>query len=495
MNALFLLPLLFPPLAPFPRAVEDGNTPREGSQRRDGCPTRYEKTLAPGVTLTQELLPEGAEGGPQVVSVVKVAPGVGVRAALGQGRVWGLDATSGRETVSNLAKRTGALVAVNAGFFPFLGNPIGLHVEDGELVTEPQLSRASLVIDEKGRASVGAFTWSGSVEGRPLHALNRKPGKGNELLLFTPKFFERTLKTPERFEAVLSGAPSPLRPGSKFVGKVESVSEGGETPLSPGTVVLSAGGESASWLREKATPGTELTVDLAVAPVAGDSIDVAQIRHAVTGAGRLLKGGRPALSLPAEKLQPSFSTTRHPRTAAGVAEDGSVLLVTVDGRQTGLSRGMSLAELTALLQRLRAVDAVNLDGGGSTALAIHGGIVNSPSDAAERPVADMLVVGQSSAADEAPLPGPLKPLTVGEKFAFAPPEKTESGVWSQSGGAGFIDQSGLFTALRPGKATIRFTTAHKRFVATIAVTPPLAPSKTEIGRGEAKGRRPLRRGV
>ncbi len=488
MNVALLIALAFCPLPPSNGGTAPYLSPITGgwgarTSRGPGgkaCATqRTERTLAPGVVLVQEITPDGSDDGPQVVNVVRIAPGVGVSAALGQGRVWGLDATSGRETVSGLAQRTGALVAMNAGFFPFLGNPIGLHVEGGEIVTEPQLTRASLVIDEAGKASVAAFVWSGSVsvgsESKPMNGLNRKPGKGNELLLFTPKFFEKTLKTPERVEVSLSGVPSPLRPGSTFVGRVETVSESGDAPLTEGTVVLSAGGDLTTWLKEKATIGTELTVNLGVTPTPGDTLDVSKIRHAVTGAGRLLKSGKPALDLAAEKLKPDFSTTRHPRTAAGVTQGGTILLVTVDGRQKTLSRGMSLPELTALMQRLGAVDAVNLDGGGSTALAIFGGIVNAPSDASERPVADMLVVGSGAIkGTEIPLPGPTKPLTVGEKFAFSTPvgAKPENSTWSQLGNVGFLDQNGIFTALRPGKAIIRLNANGKLYVSSVTVMQP-----------------------
>ncbi|MGC4046173.1 MAG: phosphodiester glycosidase family protein [Armatimonas sp.] len=463
-----------------------------------GEPEHYERPLVPGVTLVQEVTPQDNAGGPLTINVVRVAPGTEVRAALGGGKVWALDSTSGRETVSGLAQRTGALVAINAGFFPYLGNPIGLHVEDGDLVTEPQLNRGSLVVTESGQATVAVFQWKGTVsigeESKMLHGLNRKPGKGNELLLFTPRFFERTLKAPERVEVVLSGAPSPLRPGSKFTAKVESVNEsGGETPLAAGTVVLSAGGESATWLKEKATVGAELTIDLAVTTQTGDTLDPTTIRHAVTGAGRLLKNGKSVLNLKAEGMAASFSTTRHPRTAVGVTTDGTVLLVTVDGRQPLVSRGASLPELTAIMQHFGAVEALNLDGGGSSAMSVFGGVVNSPSDPAERAVADMLVVGQTPAPmQELPLPTPSKPLVAQEKYTFALPNDVNPNVavWTQKGNTGFLDQGGVFTPVRAGKATIRVRVGDTLYTGTFPVkpsaTPSLLPKKSDEDEDKAK---------
>lgn len=79
----------------------------------------------------------------------------------------------------------------------------------------------------------------------------------------------------------------------------------------------------------------------------------------------------------------TFVTDRHNRTALGIRPDGTVILVTVDGRAKEAA-GMSLNELIATMHYLGCVDAVNLDGGGSTTLWVKGqpnnGVVNYPSD-------------------------------------------------------------------------------------------------------------------
>ncbi len=76
--------------------------------------------------------------------------------------------------------------------------------------------------------------------------------------------------------------------------------------------------------------------------------------------------------------------TRVPRTAVGVKEDGSMVFVVVDGRQKGLSEGLTLKELGRELLKLGVKDAVNLDGGASSEMIIEGKIVNSPSAGRER---------------------------------------------------------------------------------------------------------------
>ncbi len=79
----------------------------------------------------------------------------------------------------------------------------------------------------------------------------------------------------------------------------------------------------------------------------------------------------------------AFNKTRHPRSAIAVTRNNRVLLITVDGRSEN-SAGMSLFELTKLTRWLNADDAINLDGGGSTALWVYNaeenGVVNYPSD-------------------------------------------------------------------------------------------------------------------
>lgn len=97
----------------------------------------------------------------------------------------------------------------------------------------------------------------------------------------------------------------------------------------------------------------------------------------------------------------SFSKTRHPRTAVGKLADGSIMLIVVDGR-TEESAGMSLTELQQTMRWLGCVNALNLDGGGSSAMYVKGepenGVVSYPSDnkkfdhRGEREVANTILV-------------------------------------------------------------------------------------------------------
>ena len=100
-------------------------------------------------------------------------------------------------------------------------------------------------------------------------------------------------------------------------------------------------------------------------------------------------------------LKNAFNDNRHPRTCACVTTDRRVILLTADGRHANAA-GLSLPELTKVMQWLGCRDAINLDGGGSTTIWLAGqgenGVVNFPSDGknwvrtVERPVSNVLLL-------------------------------------------------------------------------------------------------------
>ncbi len=95
-----------------------------------------------------------------------------------------------------------------------------------------------------------------------------------------------------------------------------------------------------------------------------------------------------------ENLRSEKFIDKNPRTAAGYnAAKDTLTLVTVDGRQTNHSMGMSLYELSKLMKMLGCTDAINLDGGGSTSMVIRDSVANKPSDfIGERVLYSMLMV-------------------------------------------------------------------------------------------------------
>ena len=113
-------------------------------------------------------------------------------------------------------------------------------------------------------------------------------------------------------------------------------------------------------------------------------------REVVAGNVLLLRDG---------KIVPSENKVRHPRTVVGLNKQATkMIFLVVDGRKPGVAVGMNYEELAVEMLRLGCDDALNLDGGGSSVLAVRDAvkkefrILNSPTDGRERAVANVLGV-------------------------------------------------------------------------------------------------------
>lgn len=102
------------------------------------------------------------------------------------------------------------------------------------------------------------------------------------------------------------------------------------------------------------------------------------VEDAVGAGPALVSNGEIRVTINEEVFFGSAIPNTHPRTAAGIRDDGTLLLVVVDGRQP-VSRGVDLEQLAALMADLGAEKALNLDGGGSSSLYVNGRLLNRPS--------------------------------------------------------------------------------------------------------------------
>jgi len=100
-------------------------------------------------------------------------------------------------------------------------------------------------------------------------------------------------------------------------------------------------------------------------------------RHAVAAGPVLVMQGVERVTIDAEVFFGTKIPDLNPRTAAGVTIEGDLIVIVVDGRQRA-SRGVSLTELASIMLELGSVEAVNLDGGGSSMLIVDGVLVNRP---------------------------------------------------------------------------------------------------------------------
>lgn len=105
-------------------------------------------------------------------------------------------------------------------------------------------------------------------------------------------------------------------------------------------------------------------------------------------------GGNTLLVKDGQDVAPP-SKTPNPRTVVGLDATGTkLILLVVDGRKPGIARGMGYHELAQEMLRLGCRQALNLDGGGSSVMAVRENgamkILNQPTDGRERAVADVL---------------------------------------------------------------------------------------------------------
>jgi Phosphodiester glycosidase len=398
--------LLASVLACIPVAAEAAELPL-GNRSLDERRTRV--TLAPGLRWTSIV----REGGPWRVNVLTIDRPLlegGVEGVLSNERVAGL------ERPSAMARRTSAVAGVNGGFFAVDGDPVGALAIGGRLVSEPVNRRSGLIVplDPMAMPRVAPLTFAGSVIAggarRLLDGVDRTRGRipacggrggdrptqkpnsaltcsdSSELVLLSPSL--GTVPPRSGVEALVRG-DMVQRVGRPAAGQVPA-----------GSVDLSGSGDAATFLSDSLVAGgtvrvrTDLRAPRRPLRLADQAL--------VTGGGpRLLRRGRVSVAAQPEGFAPleapgffgSFVASRNPRTLAGIKADGTLLLVTVDGRRTGWSAGVTLSEAARVMRSLGARDALNLDGGGSSSMVVRGELVSRPSDpVGERAVSDGIFV-------------------------------------------------------------------------------------------------------
>ena len=327
-----------------------------------------------------------------------------------------------RETTSQLAADAHAIAAVNAGYFVFdpkagaEGDPAGVGVYGGKSLSEPVADRPALVIDGKENASsIQRLTWAGTLSSAAgeaaLDGIDRVPGlirncggannlptplalhdvtctNANEIVTFTPEF----------------GPSTPAGPGLEVTvdshDTVTSIAETRGAAVPAGGHTIQATGTDVGRLRALAPVGARLKIGTGLLGQDGKAIHTDKATSVVNGGPLLVKDGRENVTAKRDGMvHPDDGNSfyygwvhkRNPRTFAGTDAQGKTMLVTADGRSTA-SLGLSLKEEADVAMSLGMVQAINLDGGGSTTAVAGGAVLNSPSGGTERPVGDALLV-------------------------------------------------------------------------------------------------------
>ena len=385
--------------------------------------------LLPGVTYETgvQFTPHGPVAlhivrGPRPVGLYRLRP------------VLSNDSIVQRETVSAMQRRLSTQstsVGMNGDYFSLAdGRPSGIFLRDGVLASPPNSSRSSAGITLDGLLDVRKVrflgTWRGTGQRRALNFLNRAPGT-NGISLFTPDWGSATPRIAGSFAVILAPFSS-ATPNVDLPVPVTATSQNGPVALGPGTAVLVARGTAAAKLQAEAQPGTTVALRLILEP------DWSTVADAIGGGPVLVRDGAPVY-----RSNEAFTTSqlvpRGPRSAVGQRADGSVLLVTTDGRQPGYSVGMTNFELAQTLVRLGAVRGMALDGGGSSTLAFEGTVLNTPSDGKERAISTALMLQYYG--------------------VYAPPPA--EAVVSPNGDGIAEEQSLSFKVVRPSTVTVTLT--------------------------------------
>lgn len=339
----------------------------------------------------------------------------------------------GRSPVSEQIRRIGPgipIAAINGDFFqlegPFAGDPRGLQIVQGALISAPA-NNGSFWIDSAGGPHMAVtrsslrVTWPNGATA-PL-VLNAPCGT-NQLALYSPDLDapwsdsiarEIVLIPNGKGEYAAKNASTTngplLRAGETYLLTVSDLREGardsvhpetstartnfssrnstlpGRTDgkIPPGAFVLALG-TTAAKKAPTLQPGAILKISTATTPNLRDAID------AISGGPLLVIRGKQQLfeSAGPNASRQRFTIEKHPRTALGWSEQ-EYIWVEVDGRRQD-SIGMTLNELGSLMIEFGCVEAMNLDGGGSSTLWFDGQVRNHPSDGKERPVANILAV-------------------------------------------------------------------------------------------------------
>lgn len=278
-------------------------------------------------------------------------------------------------TVSNLAgTEKGVVAATNADFFSFYKGTqnfsLGIEIKDGNLLQSHINSNMAAGLFDGSSLLLSYINLSASVTAQngavlPVTHINKPTDYYGALLMYTADF---------------NGGESPYLPVGITAVTVENgavvskgVSMGGTISIPKNGYILVINDNMTPMLDMNMNVGETASLSVTGSP----SID--GIKTAFGGGTLLLKDG--------QKTPVTHAVNgNNPRTAIGTNADGSIVyLITVDGRQQ-ISRGVSLAELADICLELGCVNAMNFDGGGSTAMvgktlennALH--TINSPSE-------------------------------------------------------------------------------------------------------------------
>ena len=278
---------------------------------------------------------------------------------------------SSKSTISDIAKKENAIVAINGGFFkPQTGVPLGTLMIDKKVYTGPIYDRVAMGIFDEGygmaRVQLKAKLDT-NIGGLKIDNINQPRMLSTHTIVYTRDWGETTPISPKY--------------GAQLVidnGKLITFTKNSVKIPENGYVVIGPEKKLEAFSKAK-----RFKLDIKINP------DWKDVNHIISGGPYLVKGNEIFVDMTAQKL--SAIGGRNPRTAIGYTKDNHLILLTADGRE-GSSIGLTLMELAHLMKELGCVNAMNLDGGGSTVMYVKGKIVNKPQVKGGIPLSHTLTV-------------------------------------------------------------------------------------------------------
>jgi hypothetical protein len=338
------------------------------------------RVLAPGVALTTTF--DRRVPVRTYVLWIDPAQGATIGMTMARGGLGSLQRTS------DMARDAGAIAAVNGDLGSTIAaRPVHPFALDGELVQTSPVLGAMFSISSDGAMRIGKPDQSVSVtqvstdETWTIATWNHGRPTPGEITAHTEA--GGTAEATRPFTCSARLLPSgPSSANDRGTTRTYSVDQTGcfAGRLQPdGGVVLSTvpTTEEATFIRSL-IPGEDIRIDW--------SLGWSGLTDGIGGSHILVQDGVNALHSCSGAI-----CSRNPRTGIGLMPDGRIVLVVVDGRQNG-SVGMSLPEFASFFLRMGATSAMNLDGGGSSTMAIKGQVANDPSDGSERSVTNAILI-------------------------------------------------------------------------------------------------------
>ena len=308
-------------------------------------------------------------GRPVRINVVEISQGVNDELVVEPATA--SEQLASRVKISNIANRENAIVAINGGYFkPQTGTPLGTLMINKKIYTGPIYDRVAIGFFDNGY-DMARIKLKGEIKsnngGIKIDNINQPRMLSTHVLVYTKDWGKITPQTPKYgIQAVIQN------------GKVVKTSY---TPCEipeDGFIVSGPESKISQILNSK-----KLKLDIKMNP------DWENVNHILSGGPYLVKDGEVYIDMTEEKL--SSVGGRNPRTAIGYTKDNNLILLTADGREEA-SIGLTLNELAKLMKQLGCVNAMNLDGGGSTVMYINGQVVNRPAVKGGIPLSHTLIV-------------------------------------------------------------------------------------------------------